>query len=209
MNSYLIHGIYESQTLATLKELGINEFSFDLRGRSPNLIPFYELQSLLTKLPVVNRIFVTFENDKKETILSFLNMLEKSRVKIFLMFRDQQNPAFYQGLNQSFYWMFNPHCDWKSILSLDLAHGVLLPLKYQEMYRSLPELWKMIEKKNLDVYLHADNFEQGLFVTPSQDMKLSIDLTSEVEKSFRLVDQEKLRQMKLWRKLNENSARQR
>lgn len=208
MNSLLIHGCYDSKTLDTLKDLGIKEFSFDLRGRSLNLVPFHELTLLLKKLST-EQIFLTFENDRKETILSFLNMLKNVPFNFSLIFRDHQSPAFYSEIGQSFYWMFHPEGDWKSILSLNNAQGVILPVKFQNFYQKLPELWELIEERNLDVYLHADNFEQTLFMNLSQEIKLSLDLTSEVEQSYRAVDQEKLKNMKIWRKLNESSTGQR
>lgn len=207
MNSLLINGCYDSQTLGTLKNFGINNFSFDLRGRSQNLIPFRELQSLLKKLST-ERVFLTFENDRKETVQSFLNLLSSEPFAFTLIFRDKQEPSFYKDLNAPFYWMFHPDGNWSEILKCENLKGVLLPLKYQLLYHKLPELWNVIDSKNLDVFLHADTFEETLFMNLSEEFKLSIDLSSEVEKSFRNVDQEKLKTMKIWRLCNENSAGQ-
>lgn len=208
MNSLLIHGCYDSKTLDTLKDFGVKEFSFDLRGRSLNLIPFSELTSLLKKL-TTEQVFLTFENDKKETVLSFLNLLRNEPFKFGLIFRDHQSSSFYSELGHDFYWMFHPEGDWKDILSLSNARGIFLPIRYQNHYQKLPELWDLVEERNLDVYLHADNFEQTLFMNLSQEIKLSLDLTAEVEQSFRKVDQEKLKKMKIWRRLNESPAGQR
>ena len=200
MNSLLIHGVYDSQTFMTLKDKGIREFSFDLRGRSLNLITFSELQKILKSLST-EKVFLTFENDKKETIDSYLNLLKNSAVTISLIFRDHLDVSYYKLIDQSFYWMFHPEGDWKGILSLKNCKGILLPLKFQSEYQNNPELWHLIETKELDVYLHAETFEETIFITNSQDINLSVDLSSEVEQSYRKVDQTKLTNLKIWRRL--------
>jgi hypothetical protein len=207
MNGLLVHGCYDSKTLETLKNLGNKELAFDLRGRSSNLITFKDLTTLLKKLSS-ERIFLTFENDRKEVIHSFLNLLKSEPFSFTLIFRDQQEASFYYNVGLPFYWMFHPDADWKSILSLPNAKGVLLPIKWQSQYQKLSGLWDLIDARNLDLYLHADSFEQALFLNLGQEVKLSLDLTNEVEHSYRMVNQDKLERMKIWRKWNENSAGQ-
>lgn len=207
MNSLLIHGCYDSKTLDTLKNLGTKEIAFDLRGRSANLVPFKDLQQLLQS-STLERVFLTFENDRKETILSYLNLLKNHGNQFNLIFRDHLAAEFYQQLAVPFFWMFNPEGDWKGILNLSNLKGVILPVKWQNIYQTLPQFWDLIDKKHLEVYLHAENCEEALSLNLHQDIKLSVDLTSEVESSYRSVDQEKLKRMKIWRRLNENITRQ-
>lgn len=207
MNSLLIHGCYDSKTLDTLKNLGTTELAFDLRGRSPNLVPFNELQKLL-KLTTLKRIFLTFENDRKETILSYLDLLKNEAPHFNLIFRDHQAAEFYHAIGAPFFWMFNPEGDWKEILTLPNLSGLILPVKWQNAYQMLPQFWDMIDKKNLEVYLHADNCEEASSLNLQKDIKLSVDLTTEVEANYRCVDQEKLKKMKIWGRLNENTTRQ-
>ena len=57
------------------------------------------------------------------------------------------------------------------------------------------------------MYLHAENFEESLDLDLDEDLKFSLDLSPEIESGFRQVDQSKLKGMKIWRKLNESSAR--
>lgn len=205
MNSMLLHGCFDSETLLTLNKLGVKDFAFDLRARSPNLITFKELNNILSQF-THEQIFLTFGEDKKETIHSFLNLL-KDRHNIFtLIMRDKKQAAFYSELNHPFYWMFEPDAAWKEILSLTNARGVLLPLKYQGIYHKIPELWSLIENRNLDAYLHAETFEETVFINLSEGIKLSLDLSHEVEKSFRRIDQDKLKCMKIWGRINENPS---
>ena len=117
MNSLLIHGCYDSKTLDTLKNLGTKEIAFDLRGRSTNMVTFKDLKNLL-KSTVLERVFLTFENDRKETILSFLNLLKDETVQINLIFRDHLAAEFYEEIPAPIFWMFNPEGDWKGILNL-------------------------------------------------------------------------------------------
>lgn len=206
MNGLLLNGVYDVTTFDNLKARNVREFAFDLRGRSPNLITFRELEVILPKLGDA-RAFLVFENDRRETILSFMNLLSGKNIDFTLLFRDSLEPSFYSDLKQPFYWMFNPAGDWKRILEAPLAKGILLPLKYQMQYKKFPELWSLLDERNLDVYLHAETFEETVFMKLEGDIKLSLDLTSEVEKGFRQVDQEKLMNMKFWRKINEASSR--
>ncbi len=207
MNSLLIHGCFDLKTLETLKELDIKKLSFDLRPRSLNLVTFRDFSKLLGKLST-EQVFVTFQDDKKETVHSYLSLLRNEPFTFTLIFRDSQPASFYKEINYPFYWMFNPEGDWQNILKLPNAKGVLLPLKWQSLYQKLPELWDLIDEERLDVFLHADNFEQTLFLNLGREIKVSVDLTTEVESSYRMVDQEKLKRMKIWRRFNESSARQ-
>lgn len=207
MSSLLIHGCYDLKTLETLKDHGIKKIAFDLRPRSSSLVTFRDISKLLSQL-TTEQVFLTFAEDKKETVLSYLNLLRNEPFTFTLIFRDAQSAEFYREVNLPFYWMFNPEGDWKNILKLSNAKGVLLPLKYQAIYQRLPDLWDLIDEQNLDVYLHADTFEETLFLNLGQEIKVSVDLTTEIESAYRSVDQEKLKKMKIWRRFNENSARQ-
>lgn len=206
MNSMLIHGCYDHETLKLLKDKGISDFSFDLRGRSTNLIPFGELKKCLTELSA-ETVYLTFQNDKKETILSYLDLLKNDLGNYSLILRDKESPEYYLNLQQDFFWMFEPEANWKEILHTPNLKGVFLPVKYQLEYGMLPELWEIIEQRNLETFLHAETFEETAFLKLGDEVKLSIDLTSEVEKSFRKVDHEKLNGLRIWRKWNEITSR--
>lgn len=207
MNSLLIHGCYDLKTLETLKKYGTKELAFDLRGRSSNLITYKDLLILLGNL-TTERVFLTFGGDRKETILSYLNLLKNEPFSFTLIFRDHLDAKFYSDLGLPFYWMYHPEGDWQSIMNLPNAKGVLLPIKMQSHFQRLHQLWDFVDHRNLDVYLHAETFEETLFLNLGQEIKLSLDLSPEVEKDFRTIDQEKLKSMKIWRRLNENFAGQ-
>jgi hypothetical protein len=206
MNALLIHGVYDSGTLGTLKEKGVKDFSFDLRGKSPNLITYRDLQDAL-KLLAGSEVFLVFENDKRETIVSFLNLLKDQPVKFKLIFRDSLGPTFYEQLGTPFYWLFSPDGEWADILRSKNCKGVLLPLKFEPYYKRLPHLWELIDELGLDVYLHAETFEETTFIKNISEIKLSIDLSPEVESGYRRVDQDRLSGQKIWKRLYENSHR--
>lgn len=207
MNSFLIHGCYDLHTLNTLKILGTKKLAFDLRGISPNLIVFKDLKLLLKSLSS-EKIYLTFENDNQETILSFLNLLKDEHFEFNLIFRDSRPVEFYQKISTPFLWMFDPNADWKSILHLPFLKGVLLPLKLQQQFQRLPLLWESIDRRNIEVYLHANTFKEALELNLNEDVNISLDLSAEVEISYRKVDQDKLKKMHIWRRFNENSAGQ-
>ncbi|HXH75177.1 MAG TPA: hypothetical protein VNJ08_09450 [Bacteriovoracaceae bacterium] len=204
MRNLLVHGCYDRATLNTLTNLGIKRIAFDLRATSPNLIPFKELLSLLQQYNA-EEIVLTFQNDKQNTVLSFLDLLKDEPFKILLEFRDQKDITYYHSLNVPFLWMFHPEADWKNIMLLRKLKGVLLPLKWKEDYQEQGELWDIIEQRNLEVFLHAENFEDAQELSHLNEINLSLDLTAEIETGYRRVDQELLKKMELWSKLNENS----
>ncbi len=201
----MVHGCYDQDTLRTLSELGIDTFGFDLRGRSPNLIPFHQLQNLLKTLST-QKVNLIFENDKESTVASFLNMLQASPVPLTLEFRDQLNLSYYESFRKPFHWMFNPTGDWKNILQSPFLTGVLLPLQHRDSYQALPELWEIIEKRNLTMYLHAENFHDAELLNQQPNILISLDLGQDVETRFRHVDQDLLKNLKLWRTLDERPS---
>lgn len=205
MNSLLIHGCYDPETLKTLKDLKVKEFAFDLRARSLNFIPLKTLGSLLDLL-TDEKVYLVFENDTHTTITSTLDILKHEGKSFTGIFRDLQSGEFYHKLGIPFLWMFHPAGDWKSILLAEKIQGILLPLKWQDDYHKYPDLWKLIEDKHLEVYLHAENFEEALIPNVDLALNLSVDLSQEVEFQYRVIDQNKLKEMKIWRKLNENPA---
>jgi hypothetical protein len=207
MKSLLIHGCYDSKTLETLKTSGTKDFAFDLRGRSPNLIPFRDLSQLLKQLSG-ERIFLTFENDRLETVNSYLSLLKNESFTFTLIFRDYQDISFYHGLSAPFFWMYHPQGDWQSLLMLPKLKGILLPVKWQSHYQDLPGFWELIDRRNIEVFLHAESFAETAVLNLGEEINLSLDLTPEVEIGFRHVDQEKLKKMKIWGRLNENFAGQ-
>lgn len=204
MKQLLINGCYDQQTFQTLTDLGITRFAFDLRARSPNLVTFAQLQEF-AKILSGQEVVLIFENDRQTTIASSLDLL-KGSVKCLLEFRDYREADYYRMVSHPFLWMFNPEGDWKNILKVPALKGILLPIVFKEQYSSLPDLWQGIEQRGLDVYLHAENFEIASAFVSQSELNLSVDMTDEVETNYRQVDQERLKHLKIWRKLNENIA---
>lgn len=205
MMNLVIHGVYDLKTLNSLRELGVNFFSMDLRGKSPNLVTFKELNFILDQLQSGEKVYLTFENEKAEVVYSFIDLLNNKRPDFEIIFRDHQEITFYRKFKRNFFWMLNPYVDWKSMLLLENLKGILLPLKFQDQYLKMSELWAIAERRKLDVYLFAENFEQSQLIEITNTLKLVIDMTAEVELSYRNVDQLKLKKMIIRGHFNENS----
>jgi hypothetical protein len=201
MKSLLVHGCYDRVTLKTLLDLGVEKLAFDLRATSTNLIPLHDLKGLLDEVKAKD-LFLIFEDDSAQTIYAFLDLLKGAEVT--LEFRDKKEVSFYESIHHPFVWMFNPEASWKEILKIPYLKGVLLPLALKNLYEVLPELWDLIEARNLSVFLHASSFDETATIKDFKDLDLSLDLSAEVETSYRLINQEKLKHMPLWRKFHEN-----
>lgn len=130
----LVHGIYDAQTLQTLLESGIFRLGLDLRPRSLNLIPFHVLKTLLP-LMKEREVHLIFEEDKEETVRSFLDLLGENKNKFILQFRDQRPVNFYANFHHPFSWMFHPEGEWEEILKLKELKTLILPVKWKNHYQ--------------------------------------------------------------------------
>ena len=180
---------------------------FDLRARSLNLVTYKTLRQILSETKA-QEIILIFEDDSRETIFSFLDLLRDTGKSFLLQFRDKRAPDFYEGLARPFLWYFSPDADWMRILAAKNCEGVILPLRYQSLYHHLPHLWTLIEEKNLHLWLHAETMAEAEFFEGKKNIQVSLDLFPEVQASFRAVDQGQLKNLKLWRRLNESAAGQ-
>lgn len=199
MNFY-INGVYDSQTLETLKVLGIINIGLDLRPHSLNLITFSEIKKIIPSISH-SKTTLIFENDAQSTIDSFLDLIGKK--DIGLQFRDQRSANFYRQFNRPIEWMFHPGGDWNEILSLDNLQGVILPLEWKAYYQNNPALWYLIEKRRLQVHIYASSLKQSNSIENFENLSLALDLGPDFSDSYRKINQDKLRKLKEWNHRNE------
>jgi hypothetical protein len=202
MKGLLVHGCYDKNTFRTLESLGVDYLGFDLRARSPNLITFTSLKEILPEVRSQQAVLV-FENDKRETILSYLDLLKNTGNRFLLEFRDSKPKDFYESFSRPFIWYFTPDADWMGIISATNCAGIILPLKFQDLYHDLPHLWTLIEENDLRIWLHAESFTEAEFFKGKDNIQASLDLTSEIHSGPRTIDQSALKNLKFWRKINE------
>jgi hypothetical protein len=196
MKSIIVHGCYDQETFSTLKHLGIKKLGFDLRVRSAQFIKTRDLTMIMNQLQEEEAFFV-FEDESLPVIESYLDIMKGFSSKITLELRDNKNFRFYQSLKRDFLWMFRADGDWRNILSCQNLKGVILPLEHKEFYHSSSELWTMIDELGLEVYLHSKNTSELLsYEVP--EIFMSYDLGSDVETSYRSVNQQNLKNLKIW-----------
>lgn len=203
----LIHGVFDAQTLKTLQNLNVSRIGFDLRGKSLNLIPFHVLKSLIPTFKLQQH-YLIFENDRPETVMSFLNLLGEEKNKFELEFRDNLSSTYYASINHPFTWFFHPEGDWQNILSLPHIRGIVLPVKFQTAYKGLPKLWHMIQERNLQVIIHVESFSELELYVSEKNLILSVDLGKEMEVAFRQVDHSRLMNLSFWRMTHEVASGQ-
>jgi hypothetical protein len=194
----VIHGVFDTPTLKTLQALHVPGIGFDLRGKSLNLIPFHVLKSLIPAFKM-QKSYLTFENDKATTVISFLSLLGPEKDKFVLEFRDTQHVSFYASIHHPFTWFFNPEGDWENILTLPQLKALVLPVKFKETYQSLPKLWDMIQARNLEVIIHVESFSDLELYVQEKNLTLSVDLGRDMEIGFRQIDQFRLMNLSIWR----------
>jgi hypothetical protein len=73
-------------------------------------------------------------------------------------------------------------------------------------YQNIPKLWEMVENRRLEIFIHADSFSEIGKIATLDDVTLSVDLGFEVESSYRSIDQDRLKKMRIWKGKNESIA---
>jgi hypothetical protein len=202
----IIHGVYDATTLNTLQQLNVYQLGFDLRGRSQNLIPFHTLKTLIPEIR--RKSCLTFENDLESTVGSFLNLLGSEKNKFSLEFRDNQSARYYDSFAHPYKWFFRPDGDWASILESEYLEALVLPVNLKSQYQNLPKMWHMIQERVLPVILHVESFADLALYEREKNLTLSVNLGREFECGFRKIDQARLQNLSIWRKLNETFAGQ-
>ena len=114
-----------------------------------------------------------------------------------LEFRDSQSSQYYALTGHPFFWFWRPEGDWRNILELPNLRGVILSTKDRGSLLEA-EFWELLQENSLEVYIHAESLSEAETLARDPELSLSIDLSSEVETGYRRVDQEKLRNHKLW-----------
>jgi len=196
MKSLLVHGCYDIETFRVLEALGVRSFGFDMRPQSPNLVTFGELKKILSGR-VLERAILVFENEKLSTIVSAVDLLRDSGTRLELEFRDSQSSQYYELTKLPFFWVWRPEGDWRNILELSNLKGIILPTKSRSSLMDA-EFWDLLQKKSVEVYIHADSLAEAEALALDPELSLSLDLSRDIETSYRKVDLEKLRNHKLW-----------
>jgi hypothetical protein len=203
----LIHGVFDALTLKNLQKLNCKRIGFDLRGQSLNLVPFHVLKSLIP-LFKDHKNYLIFENDRLDTIESFLSLLGDHKQKFELEFRDAREAGYYSSLKHPFSWFFHPQGDWKNILLSPYLTTLILPIRLQSTYYNLPHFWEIIRMRNLQVVLHVESFSELEFYLQEKNLTMSVDLGKELEICFRQIDQSRLANLGFWRMKNETASGQ-
>lgn len=194
----LIHGVYDATTLKSLQSLNVTRIGFDLRASSLNLVPFHVLKNLLVDLRL-SHAYLTFENDKIETVKSFLDLLGEDKDKFHLEFRDSQSFSYYASVDHPFTWFFDPAADWKNITALPHLSALILPVKYKDFLQSMPDLWQQVEDRKIPVILHVSSFTDLELYVQEKNLTISVDLGREMETGYRKIDQLRLINLSIWR----------
>lgn len=199
MNSLLVHGCFDRETAGILKQLGVKEIVFDLRGKSLNLITYEELKNILLILKE-HKLYLKFQDESETMIRSYLDLLKDYQIQFTLIFTGVP-----KEVDERFYWFYSKELDYKAILNKKNILGVILPIKEKESFKSDHEFWELVDQKKLDVYLHGEEDELETYFG-TEGMKLSFDLDSGSEEGYRKVDMDSMQKKKIWRILNENIA---
>lgn len=185
MSSLFLNGVYDLNLIKSIKASGV-QWGVDFRARSSQFLPFHQFKEIVQHLSPVDLILIHFEEEKLETMLSFINLIQAENIKSRwnLVFRDNRPAHFYQQLNCHFSWFYHASSDWREILTLDKLDRVIVPVVVAGELSD--DFWDIVENRNLEVVLHFYSFQELFsFKNINRDVSLSVDLTAEVESSYR------------------------
>lgn len=189
MGSLILNGVYDLNLLNISRAPDVR-WGADFRGRSPQFITFEQFKKIAHTLFETDKIMIIFEDENYQTVISFIDLIKKEnlRAQWCLQFRDKQSVSYYQTLGFSFSWVFNPEANWREILSLANLESLILPVEFSDSYTD--EFWEIIDRRGLEVYLHFHSFQDFFkFKNINSGVNLSLDLTHEIELSYRRPNQ--------------------
>lgn len=185
MGVLILNGVYDLDLINNHKSPAIR-WAVDFRGRSPQFITFAQFKQVAHSLHADDKMMLTFENESAATIFSFLDIIKKEnlRPQWCLQFRDKLEPSYYQQFDFNFSWVFNAEANWREIIELPKLESLILPVDQASHLDDV--FWDRIEARGLEVYLHFNSFEEFFrFKNLNKDLSISLDLTSEIELSYR------------------------
>lgn len=164
-----VAGVYDKRTIQRLKEVGIDQLSFDFRARSFNFLQQHAFMELQEDLALDENIYLHFENEADFVIHKILDDLKDRRnaKNITLEFSDLMPVEFYESFKKPFIWHYNfDYKDFENINKSKYIKGIVLRFS---------DLLKLHE----DGVLHnfCNNFH-ALFINllSNEDFKLTLEL---------------------------------
>ncbi len=185
MSSLILNGIYDLNLIKALQAPGVL-WGMDFRAQSLQFLPFHQFQNFVKSISPLDEVVITFADEKIETIHSFINLFENENIKAkwSLCFRDSKEVSYYQQINSSFSWFFSEQSDWKEMMGLPKLNRIIIPISVATHLPS--EFWDLADGRGLEVVLHFNSFQELFsFKNINRDVCISVDLTSEVEHSYR------------------------
>ncbi|WP_372654453.1 hypothetical protein [Halobacteriovorax sp.] len=164
-----VAGVYDKRTIQRLKEVGVDQFSFDFRARSFNFLQQHSFMNLQKELALDENMFLHFENEADFVIHKIIDDLKTERniKNVTLEFSDLNSIDFYEAFKTPFIWHYN--LDYKEFDALNKSQYL------QGIVLKFSDLLKLHE----DGVLHnfCNNFH-SLFIDllSKEDFKLTLEL---------------------------------
>ena len=212
-----VEGIYNSETLKSLRDEGLSHFLFDFRPRSFNFIQIYVLEEIMKQhFNYSDNYILLFKDEPEFVVNKILDDIEKSVTEnnpqalgidnIKLEFWDQKDTEYYDSFEKGYTVLFDPRLDVKSLLSSRYFEGFVFSSAWlkslHEKNSFIPVMTEFLKVYYADknnrkkLCLKIDDVED-LFPSLSEyldsDLK-SFSIDQNLEVSYRHVDYPRLKQ---------------
>ena len=199
-----ISGIYDKRTIQRLKEVGINQISFDFRARSFNFLQQHSFMELQEELAIDESIYLQFENEADFVIKKIIDDLKhvRSSNNLFLEFSDEQTSSYYDQFLTPYIWHYSLECksleaieESKYISGIVLKFSDLLKLHEDGVLHNFcnnfhSQFIKLLSNKEFKLILDLD-WDSNLFSSISEYFDfdiISVAINNKVEVCYRNVD---------------------
>ncbi|WP_044557452.1 hypothetical protein [Halobacteriovorax marinus] len=207
-SSVIVAGIYDKRTIQRLKEVGVDQLSFDFRAKSFNFLQQHIFMQLQQELQIQEKIYLHFENEADFVISKILDDLKLSRgsANTYLEFSDMNSDQFYDKFETPFLWHYNfesPFID--KIPNAKYLRGIIFKfsdlLKLHEdgvllnFCNNFHSLYiNCLKDENFKLILQLD-WDSNLFASISEHFDftdISLNISDKVEICYRNVDLSKV-----------------
>lgn len=199
-----VSGIYDKRTIQRLKEVGIDQISFDFRARSFNFLQQHSFMELQEELAIDESIYLQFENEADFVVKKIIDDLKvvRSSSNLFLEFSDEQTSDYYDQFLTPFIWHYSLECkSLEAISGSKYVRGIVL--KFSDLLKLHEDgilhnfcnnfhsqFMTLLKNKEFKLILELD-WDSNLFSSISEyfDFDLiSVAISNKVEICYRNVD---------------------
>lgn len=206
MKSLRVDGIYNLETYNKLREIGVNEYSFDFRPRSLNFLQQYRFMELLDSSDGLGRFYLHYAYEPDFVIQKMLDDLAKAFPEIYsqiiLVFSDTQELSFYEKFQVNYAVEYQSEEQINKLIKSNFLKEIIVDYSDLEIHHGqgkgmhfLQNIFKLKKQRNdlsLSLRLKWDFDRIDSIFDFFQFDHYVVSINQQIESQYRQVDLQKL-----------------